>query len=142
MGVMEIERRPHWSDDLIGAVGNAIADIPAYDWQAGTVRDARVLLDDYIGHIHTLIAIVEDWQESNGWLLVGMIHEQRDRAEKDEAAIQRVRELCREARVGLARGCTCYGDECSGICGYGKPLAWDLDPDAVLRALDGGDDDE
>ena len=61
--------------------------------------------------------------------------------EYQQAAIKRVRELCREARVGLARGCTCRGNECSGICGYGKPLAWDLDPDAVLRALEGDSDE-
>lgn len=57
---MDVERRQHWSDDLIAEVGNAIADIPAYDWQAGTVRDAGALLDDYIGHIYAVIAAVED----------------------------------------------------------------------------------
>ncbi len=63
MGPVDVERRPHWSDDLLAEVGNAIADIPAYDWQAGTVRDAGALLDDYIGHIYAVIAAVEDWQD-------------------------------------------------------------------------------
>ena len=44
------DRRPHWTNGLIEAVGDAIADMPAYDWQSGTVRD-----------FHTLIAIVEDY---------------------------------------------------------------------------------
>jgi len=96
------QRRPHWTDDLIGAVGNAIADIPAYDWQAGTVRDARVLLDDYIGHIHTLIAAVEDWQAqheivSAPAVLIGAVQ----RAAIAEAAIQRVREVCEQQAFPL-----------------------------------------
>lgn len=49
--------------------------------------------------------------------------------------IQRVRELCERSRVAISRGCTCYTNECSG-CGYGTPLAWDLDPVEVLAVLD------
>lgn len=52
-----------------------------------------------------------------------------------EAAIQRARELCERSRVAMSRGCTCYTNECSG-CGYGTPLAWDLDPVEVLAVLD------
>ena len=61
----------------------------------------------------------------------------KDRAEKAEAAIARVREVCSQSRAVVSRGCSCHADECSGKCGAGKPLAWDLDPADVLRALDG-----
>ena len=54
-----------------------------------------------------------------------------------EAAIARVRALCSQSRAVVSRGCSCHADECSGKCGAGKPLAWDLDPADVLRALDG-----
>ncbi len=57
--------------------------------------------------------------------------------EEAQAAIQRVRELCQSARVSISKGCLCHGDECSGTCGRGKPLAWNLNPDDILRILDG-----
>ena len=61
----------------------------------------------------------------------------KEQCKRNEDALRRVRELLERSRVAMSRGCLCYGNECSGICGSGKPLAWDLDPDAVLRALDG-----
>ena len=60
-----------------------------------------------------------------------------DRAEKAEAAIERVRELCEQTTVSVSTGCRCYTDECSGTCGAGRPLSWHLNPAAVLAALDG-----
>ena len=51
--------------------------------------------------------------------------------------VQAVRALCQSARVSISKGCLCYGDECSGTCGRGKPMGWNLNPDDILRALDG-----
>jgi hypothetical protein len=53
------------------------------------------------------------------------------------AQVQAVRALCQSARVSISKGCLCYGDECSGTCGRGKPMGWNLNPDDILRALDG-----
>ena len=63
------------------------------------------------------------------------------RAEQAEAAIARVQALCSQSRAVVSRGCSCHADECSGTCGAGRPLAWDLDPADVLRALDGDNDE-
>ena len=56
------------------------------------------------------------------------------------AQVQAVRALCQSARVSISKGCLCYGDECSGTCGRGKPMGWNLNPDDILRALDGDTD--
>lgn len=40
--------------------------------------------------------------------------------------------LAESARVSISRGCMCFGDECTGVCGAGKPLGWTLDPAKVL----------
>ena len=61
----------------------------------------------------------------------------KERAERAEAQVQAVRALCQSARVSISKGCLCYGDECSGTCGRGKPMGWNLNPDDILRALDG-----
>ena len=53
------------------------------------------------------------------------------------AQVQAVRALCQSARVSISKGCLCYGDACSGTCGRGKPMGWNLNPDDILRALDG-----
>ena len=45
---------------------------------------------------------------------------------------------CLESRTVVHVGCRCFTDECSGTCGAGKPLAWDLDPADVLLAMKGG----
>lgn len=70
----------------------------------------------------------------------------KERAERAEAQVQAVRALCQSARVSISKGCLCYGDECSGTCGRGKPMGWNLNPDDILRALDrnviGGGDNE
>lgn len=76
------------------------------------------------------IAAVEDWIEQQP------ITQSPQVADAD-AKIQAVRELCQSARVSISKGCLCYGDECSGTCGRGKPLAWNLNPDDILRILDG-----
>ena len=63
------------------------------------------------------------------------------RAQDAEAAIARVRELCSQSRAVVHVGCRCSTDECSGTCGAGKPLAWDLDPADVLLAMKGDSDE-
>jgi len=60
----------------------------------------------------------------------------RERAEKAEAKIQAARELCHSAKVVISKGCLCHGDECSGTCGRGTPLGWNLNPDDILHTLD------
>ncbi len=80
----------------------------------------------------------------------GWLHRVRDGRKEDlcpmcrpdspfEAVQRQIWELCQSAKVVISKGCLCYGDECSGTCGRGKPLGWSLDPDAILRILDGGD---
>lgn len=64
------------------------------------------------------------------------------RALDAEAAIQRVRALAEQASTVIARGCTCYGNDCTGKCRRGEPMGWDLDPVKVLAALAGEDQTE
>ena len=109
-----MQRRPHWDDDLIDAVSESIP----YPFPEVV--------------IYSVIAAVEDWQATQVRELEVTVCEC-----PPKAAIQRVRELCENPRVVMSKGCLCYTDECSGQCGAGKPLAWDLDPADVLRALDG-----
>lgn len=80
----------------------------------------------------------------------GTYLQMKARALAAEAAIARVRELCERARVSMSIGCRCEvlvagfdeeTDECSGTCGNGTPLSWTLDPNEVLRAMDGDGDD-
>ncbi len=106
---MEIERRPHWSDDLIDAVIRAESDAHDYEYRAMAA-----------------IAAVEDWHESKGWLLVGMIHEQRDRAEEAEAQVQRAREV-HQAVV----------DDEDDPWQVAYATGWDEALQEVRRALDG-----
>ena len=63
--------------------------------------------------------------------------EEHEELEALRAQVQAVRALCQSARVSISKGCLCYGDECSGTCGRGKPMGWNLNPDDILRALDG-----
>ena len=58
-----------------------------------------------------------------------------------EAAIARVRDVCSQSRAVVHVGCRCFTDECSGTCGAGKPLAWNLDPADVLLAMKGDGDE-
>lgn len=104
------KRRLHWDRELEQAVSLIL-----FDCYENGVSEAQVW---------QIIAAVEDWAK---WGHV---------PEGTLAAIQRVRELCEDSRVAMSKGCLCYTDECSG-CGYGTPLAWDLNPEDVLRALDG-----
>lgn len=57
------------------------------------------------------------------------------------AQLAMIRELCESATVSISRGCTCYGNECTG-CGYGTPLGWTLNPEEVLSILDSGDSND
>lgn len=57
----------------------------------------------------------------------------------DRKAIERVRALAERAMSIVSRGCTCYGNDCTG-CRRGEPMGWDLDPAQVLAALDGESD--
>ena len=70
--------------------------------------------------------------------LISARMEQVARAENAEAAIARVRDVCSQSRAVVHVGCRCFTDECSGTCGAGKPLAWNLDPTDVLLAMKGG----
>lgn len=97
MGVMEIERRPHWDDDLIEAVREAVFQC--------VDRDSGGVFDDALPDV---IAAVEDWQNkfTTGryaitlgriggrylpeWIAQSAIH----RAEQAEAQVQRVQKVC------------------------------------------------
>ena len=113
------ERRPHWDDDLIDAVRDAV-DIE-FDEVLRLTEDS----------ILAVIAAVEDWIDVRGSAIDGR------EVVAAIAAIQRVRALCSQSRAVVSRGCSCHADECSGTCGAGRPLAWGLDPADVLNALDG-----
>ena len=117
------DRRSHWDTDLIEGVGRRL--IPRY-------RSIGYCTDAERHRIYTLIEFVEDWQDRT----------QQARAMSmtdNEAAITRVRALAEQASTVIARGCTCYGDDCTG-CRRGEPMGWDLDPAQVLAALDGESD--
>ncbi len=117
-GCRMTERRPHWDDELIFAVMSAAGD------------GGHLFIDD----IHAVIAAVEDWEKETFNAATEVLVE---RIQKAEAQVRAVRELCQSARVSISKGCLCHGDECSGTCGRGKPLAWNLNPDDILRILDG-----
>ena len=104
-------RRKHWDDMLVNGI---------------PIPDHAHLSD---AELYAIIAAVEDWQRQRGPSLTEFI-------EMDDA-IKRVRELCQSARVSISKGCLCHDDECSRTCGRGKPLAWNLNPDDILRILDG-----
>ena len=72
------ERRPHWDDDLVDGVGRRL--IPLY-------RSIGYCTDAERHRIYTLIEFVEDWQDRNQQARAMSITD-------NEAAIQRVRELC------------------------------------------------
>jgi len=118
------ERRPHWDDDLIDAVRDAV-DIE-FDEVLRLTEDS----------ILAVIAAVEDWRNSNiqvHWqgmtaternLSEALGREQRDRAEL-EAAIARVRQLHRTGPGEPTPG----GSICGG-CGHPWPCL-------TVQALDG-----
>lgn len=93
------ERRAHWDDDLIAAVGNAVGAIPDYDWSAGSPRDAYRLLQDLVRHLYGIIAVVEDWQASaDRQSTIQRATMERNKAIAERDAIrQRVGELCQSA---------------------------------------------
>ena len=73
--------------------------------------------------------------------LISARMEQVARAENAEAAIARVRDVCDRIWDVVHVGCRCFTDECTGTCGAGKPLAWNLDPADVLLAIKGDGDE-
>ena len=136
------DRRPHWDDDLVEAVRSKIGI-----HQHGPIGEIRIY-NPFDDEVYNVIAAVEDWQcdeheqamrELRGWQDAAASY--RLRAEKAEAAIARVRELCEQTTVSVSIGCRCYTDECSGTCGAGRPLSWHLNPAAVLAVLDGDSDE-
>lgn len=126
-----MSRRPHWDDDLIDAVFRALSHTyRAQGWTGGIGID----LDE---SVYPLIAAVEDWQieRNKGYMgqhELGIIHtitEVEFDAEKAEAAIARVRELCEAKTQEVAASDPLFGPPCA------------LYVDDILRALDGDSDD-
>lgn len=120
-------RRPHWTDDLIEAVKDAISGW-CFDYVEGPLYDEDV---------YPVIAAVEDWQIAKAgpgkyaitlgviggkylpeWIAQSAI----DRATKAEAKIQRVRELHRPSQSTIwshdlqqaitVTTCRCGSEQC------------------------------
>ena len=109
------ERRAHWTDDLIDAVIRAESDAHDYEYRAMAA-----------------IAAVEDWQTKQEQLLaLADVMNFKDRAEKAEAQVQRVREVAESIRDAA--------DKARGF--HGSPIQWERQKVAedILRILDGGD---
>lgn len=92
------DRRPHWTDDLIEAVRREAYGL-----------GFEVLHGDQIEAVCDIIAVVEDWQKERfKWsdiiqspFEVAVRHNAAEaRAEKYEAQVQRVRDLCQESGPG------------------------------------------
>ena len=64
------ERRPHWTDDLIEAVKDAISGW-CFDHVEGPLYDEDV---------YPVIAAVEDWQDDNGLGRIGQLLGERQSA--------------------------------------------------------------
>ena len=119
-----MSRRPHWDDDLIDAVFRALSHTyRAQGWTGGIAID----LDE---SVYPLIAAVEDWQAEKrrgeaafSWLMA--------RDARQEAAIQRVRELHTPYRIML--GSVPTDTNCNG-CNRTYPCP-------TIRALDGDGDE-
>ncbi len=60
------------------------------------------------------------------------------RREQAEAVLARVRALAQQARPSGVAACTCWDceDDETPNCGQGRVVAWNLDPAAVMAALD------
>ena len=125
------ERRPHWDDDLVLAVAQAHDEMhkPAENatyWTAGCYREDL---------LYPVIAAVEDWQERKGEenlpLLMAMMNAESEkfrlRAEKAEAAIARVRQVCRDPSKRM-------------LATSHMNVEW-VDLNAVLNALEGDSDE-
>ena len=76
-----MSRRPHWDDELIETVKNAIFR-NCFDHVEGPLYDQDVF---------PVIAAVEDWQDANGFGRMGSLMRRLIDA---EAAVERVREAC------------------------------------------------
>ena len=106
---------------------------PAWPWALaltvalGALIVSQVQLREARGEVHRLRALLSD-------VTKGTLRQ----LEQAEAAIARVRDVCSQSRGVVHVGCRCFTDECSGTCGAGKPLAWNLDPTDVLLAMKGG----
>jgi len=108
-----MKRRPHWTDDLIEAVKDAISGW-CFDHVEGPLYDEDV---------YPVIAAVEDWQVQHARDRVVLVTGNPGTYVGDlEAAIQRVRELCNDERQSQ---CSC------GAC----PIY--VDARDIARALDG-----
>jgi len=103
------ERRPHWSNDLIVAVGDAIehADPTVYPT---------------VGMVNDVIAAVEDWQDANGSSRAG-------------APMHRLIEA--EAAIKKARAVPPKDPYRPGSLGVHYRLGYNDALRDVLRALDG-----
>ena len=117
------ERRSHWDDDLIVAVGDAIehADPTVYPT---------------VGMVNDVIAAVEDWQSCQAMINISASTYAMTvgRAEDAEAAIQRVREVPK--KVAVARKCDVENPQ-----KFAWYQGWNDAIDAVFRALDGDGDE-
>jgi hypothetical protein len=79
--------------------------------------------------------------DTYGAISAVVAHELLDALDEAERRAQKVRDMCAEARPGV----TLRPADCTDACGDGdcdcsglwRTRAWNLDPAAVLRALDG-----
>ena len=136
-----IERRPHWTDDLIDAVFRALSHTyRAQGWTGGIAID----LDE---SVYPLIAAVEDWHKAKRDSRIrthseGCWRWHNECAEglivSQQAAIQRVRELHREHVCDWASApFACFivhGGECAH---RGKCRICHAEKCDTIRALDG-----
>ena len=106
-----MSRRPHWDDELIETVKNAIFR-NCFDHVEGPLYDQDVF---------PVIAAVEDWQDANGFGRMGSLMRRLIDA---EAAVERVRELHYNTATHHPSGCC---SECGGTY-----------PCPTVRAFDGG----
>ena len=107
------ERRPHWDDDLIVAVGDAI-------------EHADPTVHPTVGMVNDVIAAVEDWVYDN---FQGGEYDNPVEYTPEELAIQRVREVCADQ---------CFWAEHGPDAG----LANAVTVESIFDALEKGDNDE
>ena len=117
-----MKRRPHWTDDLIEAVKDAISGW-CFDHVEGPLYDEDV---------YPVIAAVEDWQVDHprpAHLMGRYYHGGMPQIIEEQAvAIQRVREFLADKDEGLTDDARAQGHFIL------------VDTDSVRRALDGDND--
>lgn len=140
--VIEYEGAAYWACLKCGQNHGPVDDVAPDDLReqyAAAIRpnmlmglqDAELLdepgtqrINEWVDWIATELAAVRDTR----------VEELTARAEKAEAAIEQVRALATTARVATWQACTC--DE-RPACGCpSRPVAWKLNPGAILDALD------